>query len=226
MDVASEGEPKREEESSGEGMEEDEEKQEESMEEEDKDPGDVSPEGSDDGDESGLLEPNSEEEEEEDEEEVEDERAEELLGEDGEAGGDEEVIDENLMDDDVGEEDKTFKKTEDHLDSKDSKENPSISDLEINSPKGSLEPDDEVFDETSESETVKSNSGSSKTDTKSLIGSSETSQNIKPLSKPIDISMVRVEKWEKKEEDQEMKERVEGDREGKERGRKEKKGGG
>ena len=37
--------------------------------------------------------------------------------------------------------------------------------------------------------------------------------------------MVRVEKWEKKEEDQEMKERVEGDREGKERGRKEKKGG-
>ena len=37
--------------------------------------------------------------------------------------------------------------------------------------------------------------------------------------------MVRVEKWEKKEEDQEMKERVEGDRERKERGRKEKKGG-
>ena len=38
--------------------------------------------------------------------------------------------------------------------------------------------------------------------------------------------MVRVEKWVKKEESQEMKEKVEGDKEGKERGRKEKKGEG
>ena len=37
--------------------------------------------------------------------------------------------------------------------------------------------------------------------------------------------MVRVEKWGKKEEGQEMKEKLEGDKEGKERGRKEKKGG-
>ena len=73
------------------------------------------------------------------------------------------------MDDDVGEEDKTFKKTEDHLDLKDSKEKPSISGLEIYSPKGSMEPDDEVFDDTSKSETVKSNSGSSKTNTKPLL---------------------------------------------------------
>ena len=78
-----------------------------------------------------------EEEEEEDQEEVEDERAEELLGKDGEAEGDEEVIDVELIEDDVREEAKTFKKTKNHLDSKDSNENPSISDLEINSLKGS-----------------------------------------------------------------------------------------
>ena len=37
--------------------------------------------------------------------------------------------------------------------------------------------------------------------------------------------MVRVEKWEKKEEDQVMTEKMEEDKEGRERGRKEKKGG-
>ena len=43
---------------------------------------------------------------------MEDERAEALLGKDGETGGTEEVIDLELMEDDVGEEAKTFKKNE------------------------------------------------------------------------------------------------------------------
>ena len=158
---------------------------------------------------------------------MENDRAKALLGEDCEAGGTEEVIEEvDLVEEGVGEEVKTFDKTEYHLDSKDLNENknPSISELDLNRQKDSTESDNEVFTHTSESETAKSNSGSSTIDTKSKIGSVETGQKTKPHSKPIAMSEVRVEKWEK-EEGQEVKEKMEVDGEGKERGRQEKKVG-
>ena len=222
MDETSEGETRKEEGASDEEMEEDKEvRTEESMEDDSQDRPEVSPEGSDIEDESGLLEPDTEEEGEEDEEEVEEKRAEELLGEDDEAGGEEEEIEVELDVDDVGEEVLTFEKTEDHLDSKPLNKSPSISDLEINSPKDSPEPDNEIFDETSTAETsnaAKSFTGSSKTVTKSLTGSAETGQTNTPLSKPNDIDMTATK------EGQEMQEKVERGKEDKGRGRKEKKG--
>ena len=102
----------------------------------------------------------------------------------------------------------------------------SKTELNLDRQKDSMESDDEVFTQTSESETVKSNPGNSSNDTKSELGSVKTGQKTNPHSKPNAEPEVRIEKgdeeWER-EKGQELKEKMEVDGEEKERGRKEKK---
>ena len=107
------------------------------------------------------------------------------------------------MEDSVGEEVKAFEKTEHHLDSKDLNENENTSKTKFNldRQKDSMESDNEVFTQTSESETVKSNPGNSSNDTKSELGSVKTGQKTNPHSKPNAEPEVRIEKgdeeWER-----------------------------